>query len=229
MLYRRAARADRGFAAADQEAHDQYVVLSRNLERREHERLLHDTMLNTLTAISRGASGPAAVVARCRQDIALLEHVLTASGDPADPVARAEASVVADVEAVVSEMRARGLRVHLEVACGGRGAGADSPVRQAGADITGRSFSTSGRGHRARHPGGAGQRGCSRRDGRGLGVSNPGAGPSASRSATRARVSIRRGWIRPGWGCAARSPSGSPTGAAARRSGRRRARGRWSP
>jgi hypothetical protein len=41
MLYRRAARADLGFAAVDQEAHDQCVVLSRNIERREHERLLH--------------------------------------------------------------------------------------------------------------------------------------------------------------------------------------------
>src|ERR1700734_2609995 len=55
MLYHRAAQADRGFAAADAEAHDQYVVLSRNVERREHERLLHDTVLNTLTAISRGS------------------------------------------------------------------------------------------------------------------------------------------------------------------------------
>ena len=122
MLYRRAARADLGFAAADQEARDQYVVLSRNIERREHERLLHDTVLNTLTAIGRGAGGPAAVVARCRQDIALLEHVLTASGDPADPAAPGGASVVADVEAVVGEMRARGLRVHLEAA------GADLPA-----------------------------------------------------------------------------------------------------
>jgi signal transduction histidine kinase len=134
LLYRRAVRADLGFAAADQEAHDQYVVLSRSLERREHERLLHDTVLNTLTAISRGTRGPAAAVARCRQDIALLEHVLTASGDPADPVAPGGASVVADVAAVVSEMRARGLRVHLEVAGEtAAGAGADSP----GADSPG--------------------------------------------------------------------------------------------
>ena len=127
MLYRRAARADLGFAAADQEARDQYVVLSRNIERREHERLLHDTVLNTLTAISRGAGGPAAVMARCRQDIALLEHVLTASGDPADPAAPAGASVADDVGAVAGEMRARGLRVHLEVA-GEAGAGLPVPV-----------------------------------------------------------------------------------------------------
>ena len=129
MLYRRAARADLGFAAADQEAHDQYVVLSRNIERREHERLLHDTVLNTLTAISRGSSGPA-VVARCRHDIALLQHMLAAPRDPAasgdtadpaapgdtaDPASPGEARLVADVRAVASEMRASGLRVHLEV------------------------------------------------------------------------------------------------------------------
>jgi Histidine kinase-, DNA gyrase B-, and HSP90-like ATPase len=132
MLDRRAARADVGFAAADQEAHDQYVILSRTIERREHERLLHDTMLNTLTAIGRGSSGPAAV-ARCSQDIALLEHVLAAPGDPADPAAPGGARVVADVEAVASEMRARGLRVHLQVA--GRDPGPDIPVPVAGAIV----------------------------------------------------------------------------------------------
>ncbi|HEY5352404.1 MAG TPA: ATP-binding protein [Streptosporangiaceae bacterium] len=122
MLYRRAARADLGFAAADQEAHDQYVVLSRNTERREHERLVHDTVLNTLTAISRGSSGRA-LVARCEHDIALLEHALAAPPDPADPPAGGGASVVADVEAVASEMRARGLCVHLEVAVRDAGPG----------------------------------------------------------------------------------------------------------
>ena len=127
MLYRRAAQADLGFAAADREAHDQYVVLSRNLERREHERLLHDTVLNTLTAVSRGASGPA-VADRCRQDIALLEHVLTASGDPADRATPGGASVLADVGAVVSEMRARGLRVHLGAA-GEAATGAGAQIR----------------------------------------------------------------------------------------------------
>ena len=132
MLDRRAARADRGFAAADQEAHDQYVILSRTIERREHERLLHDTMLNTLTAISRGSSGPA-VVARCSQDIALLEHALAAPSDPADPAGPGGARLVADVEAVASEMRARGLRVHLQVA--GRDPGPDIPVPVAGAIV----------------------------------------------------------------------------------------------
>ena len=126
MLYRRAAQADRGFAAADSEAHDQYVVLSRNIERREHERLLHDTVLNTLTAISRGSSG-AMVVARCRHDIALLEHALADPAGAAEPPAPAGATLVADVETVAAEMRARGLRITLEVS--GRGEpGIPAPV-----------------------------------------------------------------------------------------------------
>jgi signal transduction histidine kinase len=129
VLYRRAAQADRGFAAADQEAREQYVVLSRNIERREHERLLHDTVLNTLTAISRG-SGGATVVARCRHDIALLEHALAGPGEAAEPPAPEGATLVAAVEAVAGEMRARGLRVTLEVA--GRG-GPDVPAPVAGA------------------------------------------------------------------------------------------------
>ena len=232
MLYRRAARADRGFAAADQEAHDQYVVLSRNLERREHERLLHDTVLNTLTAISRGASGPAAVVARCRQDIALLEHVLMASGDPADPVALAEASVVADVEAVVSEMRARGLRVHLEVAdAADAGAGADSAgAARPGADITAPQLpapvaaamvhaTREALANAAAHAG-TGEAWVSVTLAAGalrITVRDAGAGFDPAR-VDPARLGLRRS-----------SPNGSPTGAAARRSSRGRARGRWSP
>jgi signal transduction histidine kinase len=131
MLYRRAAQADRGFAAADSEAHDQYVVLSRNVERREHERLLHDTVLNTLTAISRGSSG-AMVVARCRHDIALLEHALADPAGAAEPAAPGGATLVADVETVVGEMRARGLRITLEVA---GTAGPDIPAHVAGAIV----------------------------------------------------------------------------------------------
>ena len=140
LLYRRAARADLGFAAADQEARDQYVILSRNIERREHERLVHDTVLNTLTAISRGSSGQA-LVTRCEHDIALLVQALAVPAEAADPPAGAGASLVAEVEAVASEMRGRGLCVHLEVAVRAAGPGGmapgelDIPVPVAGAIV----------------------------------------------------------------------------------------------
>ena len=82
LLYRRASRADRALAAADRDARDQFVILSRTIERREHDRLLHDTVLNTLTAVAR--SGPAGgVVSRCRQDLARLERALSEPADPA--------------------------------------------------------------------------------------------------------------------------------------------------
>ncbi len=84
-LYRRAAAADAALDEADRAASEQYVILSRNIERREHERLLHDTVLNTLTALARaGADDVAGVVSRCRRDVALIEDAL---GDPDDPAA----------------------------------------------------------------------------------------------------------------------------------------------
>ena len=57
MLDRRAVRADTALAEADAAEHDQYIALRRNTERREHERLLHDTVLNTLTALARLGTG----------------------------------------------------------------------------------------------------------------------------------------------------------------------------
>jgi signal transduction histidine kinase len=114
MLYGRASRADAALAAADQDARDQYVILSRNIEQREQDRLLHDTILNTLTAIARsGCAGE--VLSRCRQDIGLLERALRepggtgASGPP-------DAGPLAAIEAVAGEMRACGLAVDLAVA-----------------------------------------------------------------------------------------------------------------
>ena len=56
MLHRRAVEADAALERADQDSRAQYVVLSRQIERREHERLLHDTVLNTLTALARPAA-----------------------------------------------------------------------------------------------------------------------------------------------------------------------------
>jgi signal transduction histidine kinase len=123
MLYRWARGADAALALADREAGAQYVVLSRNIERREHERLQHDTVLNTLTALARGGAG-GAVVGRCRHDVTLMEYALGDSGDsgePGDPgrgAGRPYGSLLSGIEAVASEMRARGLDVHVEVTSG---------------------------------------------------------------------------------------------------------------
>jgi signal transduction histidine kinase len=120
----RAAQADAALAAADTEARDQYVILSGNLERREQDRLMHDTILNTLTAVAR-SGGSTAAISQCRQDIALLQGALSDSGITADPGGPGSGPVAA-VGAVVDEMRARGLAVGLEVE-GGAAQGSPEP------------------------------------------------------------------------------------------------------
>jgi hypothetical protein len=151
-LYRWATAADAALALADRDSREHYVVLSRDIERREHERLLHDTVLNTLTALARsGGGGSAGVVGRCRHDVTLMEYVLSipaeadmpsaagrasaagearAAGeagmaggpDPEENARRSYGGMVAAVEAVASEMRDRGLTVHVET-IGGVAAG----------------------------------------------------------------------------------------------------------
>jgi signal transduction histidine kinase len=113
MLRTRAVRADTALAAADRDARDQYVILCRNIEQREQDRLLHDTVLNTLTAIAR--SGSNTVIGQCRQDIAMLERTLSESGN-ASTSGLPKAGPLAAIAAVVSEMRARGLIVDLQAA-----------------------------------------------------------------------------------------------------------------
>ena len=119
-LYRRAAAADAALAEADLAAAGQHVVLSRNVERREHERLLHDTVLNTLTSLARVSAGDALdgagvapVVSRARQDVALIEAALS-DPDP-DGSAAADGDLIRGLRGVADAMSARGLRVHLEV------------------------------------------------------------------------------------------------------------------
>jgi signal transduction histidine kinase len=117
-LYARAEAADAGLAWADQAASEQFAFMSATIERREHERLLHDTVLNTLTALARaGGDDETGVVNRCRQDVALIEDAL---GDPGDPgelawgTRRPSGDLLAELGVVVTDMRARGLAVHLE-------------------------------------------------------------------------------------------------------------------
>ncbi len=113
-LYRRAAVADAEVDQADRAVREQYAILCGNIARREHERLVHDTVLNTLTAVARGSGDAAAgVVTRCRQDVALIEAALGGADDPDSDDAAAD-GLLSEVRAVVGDMRARGLTVHLE-------------------------------------------------------------------------------------------------------------------
>jgi signal transduction histidine kinase len=132
LLERGAFAADATLATADREAREQRVALSRTTERREHERLLHDTVLNTLTAIGRagradaGGTDPGQLVGRCRRDVALLQYVLSDPGDPVKVADRPFGGLLIGIEAAAIEMSARGLEVHVGVA--DRVCGPASPV-----------------------------------------------------------------------------------------------------
>jgi len=126
LLRRRARSADAALARADGESRADYVELTLSTERREHERLLHDTVLNTLTALGRDGAGPggagqaddldqAAAAARCQHDITLIEHALGAARDTGGPVGD---GLLIAIEAVAAEMRARGLTVHVSADSG---------------------------------------------------------------------------------------------------------------
>jgi signal transduction histidine kinase len=141
MLDSRAGRADAALEQADRDSREHHVVLSRNIERREHERLLHDTVLNTLTALARTGHGDAGeAVGRCRHDVALMEYALSDADSTAGRLHGGlpggllggllddlPGGLLGGIEAVAAEMRARGLIVHLEVTSGvpaGPGGGA---------------------------------------------------------------------------------------------------------
>jgi signal transduction histidine kinase len=112
-LYARAAAADADLDRTDRAAGEQYAILRRNVERREYERLAHDTVLNTLTALARASRDDVAeVVNRCRQDVALIERAL---GDPDHLASRPSGDLRGAMQAVVADMRAQGLSVHLEI------------------------------------------------------------------------------------------------------------------
>jgi signal transduction histidine kinase len=136
-LYRRAEAADATLDAAAHAAGEQYAVLARNIERREHERLLHDTVLNTLTALARAAADdPAVVVSRCRQDVALMEDALGEQGDPAADAKRGPGDLAGEVRAVVTDMRGRGLTVHVDIDGEGVSVVVPAPVTAAIANAT---------------------------------------------------------------------------------------------
>jgi signal transduction histidine kinase len=118
-LYGRAAVADAALAWADQAASEQFAVMSATIERREHERLLHDTVLDTLTALARaGGDDVTRVVNRCRQDVALIEEALGDPSELATGARRPSGDLLSELRAVVAGMGARGLAVHLEAGDG---------------------------------------------------------------------------------------------------------------
>jgi signal transduction histidine kinase len=113
-LYRRAAEADAALDQADHASSEQFVILSRNTERREHERLLHDTVLNTLTALARaGGADAAEAISRCRRDVALIEGALGDPDELAAATGRPSGELLGELRAVVADMRSRGLNVHV--------------------------------------------------------------------------------------------------------------------
>jgi signal transduction histidine kinase len=125
MLYRRAVAADDALAGADRDSREQYVLLSRHAERREHERLLHDTVLNTLTVLARGGGPSGNVVCRCGDDVALIERALC------DPEEGDGGGLLTGIEAVAGQMRSRGLDVHVAVTGGEAGSMPAMPAQVA--------------------------------------------------------------------------------------------------
>ena len=125
MLYRRAVAADAALDRADRDSREQYVLLSRHAERREHERLLHDTVLNTLTVLARGDGTSGNVVSRCGDDVALIERALC------DPGEGDGSGLLTGIEAVAGQMRSRGLDVHVAVTGGEAGSMPAMPVQVA--------------------------------------------------------------------------------------------------
>jgi signal transduction histidine kinase len=116
-----AAVADAGLDSADQAARAQYAILRAGIERREHERLLHDTVLNTLTALTRtGGAAAAEVVGRCRQDVDLIADALADPGEPTADDGHPVGDLLSELRAVAAHMRARGLHVHVETDDRGR-------------------------------------------------------------------------------------------------------------
>ena len=159
MLCARAARADAALAAADQEARDQYVdpVREHRAARAGPPAARHDPEhadRHRPFRRHRGRDQPVPSGHRPAAERAELIRTLRT------PRGRAGPGPLDAIEAVVGEMRARGLAVDLEIAGGAAAHGTPEPGLVPG-PVAG--------GDRACHPGGAGERGRARRYRPGLG------------------------------------------------------------
>jgi signal transduction histidine kinase len=96
-LRRRAVAADEALARAGARRREQAVAHARHRDQREAERVLHDTVLNTLTGLSWGASGYSEELIRdrCRHTVDLCADLLAGHDDGEVPLADRLDDVVA--------------------------------------------------------------------------------------------------------------------------------------
>ena len=102
---------DTWLATVDERERSSAVAAARLSDLRESERVVHDTVLNTLTGLSWGAFDASSddVRARCRRDVAHCEELLGGAED-------ADETLLAGLARIVDEARADGLVVTTSVA-----------------------------------------------------------------------------------------------------------------
>lgn len=112
-LRRHAADADERLTGIARRRSEEAAAEAQARDRREQERILHDTILNTLAGIAWGAAAAdsrAAVRDRCRMDVTDIEAFLAAEPDHRPP-----ADLRAALARAIDRARERGLAVDLRI------------------------------------------------------------------------------------------------------------------
>lgn len=114
-LVRLAERRDRGMRDRERQDRDRLLIEGVESALRGEERLLHETVLNTLTAISRGGIGWSAQATRilhgrCREAVDVLTRLASGEQLPSE-----SAGLGVDVDDIVASLRAEGLAVTIVV------------------------------------------------------------------------------------------------------------------
>jgi signal transduction histidine kinase len=119
VLLRDASRADSAAADLERAEQDRLTVEGVDSLLRAQERLLHDTVLNTLTAVLRGGLAASADLAdrlrlRCRDSADVLRRLIEAPDDvlPLDPGGR---WLDRDLAATLVELYSTGVQLHIDV------------------------------------------------------------------------------------------------------------------